>query len=95
MERLSKLCKPSRYLTFSQLLMLKKVCEQHQIQTEFIHKFLIKFSFENENGFLKINPYDSEFFFISKTYPLKTFSSFEKFKIWFGKEFLKGVENYE
>jgi len=83
MERLAKLCKPSKQLAFSQLLILKKICEKQHVKMIFIHKFLVKFIFENEKAFLKINPYDGEFFFISKTHNLKIFSSYREFNKWF------------
>lgn len=92
MERLKKLCKNSKQLAFSQLLILKKTCESSDIRMIFVHKFLVKFIFDTEKAFLKINPYDGEFFFISKTHNLKIFSSFQSFKKWFELHYLKASE---
>lgn len=94
MERLAKLCKPSRYLTFSQLIILKNTCNNNGIKVIFIHKFLVKFIMNGEKAFLKINPYDGEFFFISKEHQLITFSSFRSFSNWFENNFiLRGDKN--
>lgn len=89
MKRLSKFCAPPKHLLPSELIFLKKECEESGGQLYIIHKFFIFIEYNNEKFFIKINLADNEFYVFSKMQSMIFFHSFRELKNWLRKNVFK------
>lgn len=85
MKKLGKLCTPPKHLLPSELIFLKKECEEAGGKLYFVHKFFIFIEYNNEKIFIKINLADNEFYLFSKKQSMTFFHSFRELKVWLRK----------
>jgi hypothetical protein len=88
MDRLFKICSPSKQVLLSQIIFLKKKVEIKGGSLELVHKFLIHITIDNQHFYLKINSFDNEFYLFTNGKPLLFFNSFPKVRKWFADESL-------
>lgn len=82
MERLSKLCAPSRQLLLSQILSYRKHLEMHGGTLEFVHQFMLKVHMNEKVVYVKLNLFDYEFYVFSGEQPIKFFNNFLDVSKW-------------
>ena len=82
MERLSKICTPSKQLLLSQILSFKKHLEINDGNLEFVHQFMLKVKAKEKVVYVKINLFDYEFYVFSEEQPIKFFKNFSEVSKW-------------
>lgn len=92
MKKLGKICTPPKHLLPSELIFLKKECEESGGRLSIIHKFFVFIEHNQKKFFIKINLADNEFYLFSKEQSMIFFHSFGELKEWIVKNIFRKDE---